>query len=86
MIGIDMDREEYPFDILRLRTTPMGEERIRRNLMLSENIDAVKFCRNFILDDNAVYERKGKNWYITTGHVRITVNAGSLTIITAHQI
>lgn len=86
MTGIDMDREEYPFDILRLHTTPLGEERIRKNLRLSDNIDAVSFCRNFILDDCATYERKGKNWYITAGHVRITVNAGSLTIITAHQI
>ena len=30
-------------------------------------------------------ERAGKNWYILVGCVRITVNAYSYTIITAHS-
>ncbi|MCI8933735.1 MAG: DUF3781 domain-containing protein, partial [Clostridiaceae bacterium] len=30
--------------------------------------------------------RIGKNWYIFTGHYKITVNAYSYTIITAHRV
>lgn len=77
--------EDYPFSITELHTTPMGVERIRRNLGLGESVDVVNFCRSFILEDFAQFERKGKNWYVTAGHVRITVNAGSNTIITAHR-
>ena len=77
---------EYPFSITDLHTTPLGAERIRRNLDLEESIDVVNFCRTFILEDFAKFERKGKNWYVTAGHVRITINAHSNTIITAHKI
>ena len=77
--------EEYPFSITDLHTTPLGVERIRRNLNLPESLDVVDFCRCFILEDFATFERKGKNWYVTAGHVRITVNANSNTIITAHK-
>ena len=77
---------EYPFSITDLYTTPLGVERIRRNLNLPESLDVVDFCRCFILEDFATFERKGKNWYVTAGHVRITVNAYSNTIITAHKI
>lgn len=78
--------EVYPFSIKDLHTTPLGVERIRKNLNLAESIDAVHFCKCFILEDSATFERKGKNWYVTAGHVRITVNANSNTIITAHKI
>lgn len=78
--------EDYPFSITDLHTTPMGVERIRRNLGLGDSADVVSFCRCFILEDFAQFERKGKNWYVTAGHVRITVNASSNTIITAHKI
>jgi hypothetical protein ELI_1490 len=78
--------EDYPFSITDLHTTPMGAERIRRNLGLGDSVDVVNFCRCFTLEDFAQFERKGKNWYVTAGHMRITVNAGSNTIITAHKI
>lgn len=78
--------KEYPFSITNLHTTPLGVERIRRNLDLRESIDAVNFCRTLILEDSAKFERKGKNWYVTSGGVRITINAHSDTIITSHKI
>ena len=70
----------------RLAYNSLGVERIRRNLNLPDSSDVVDFCRCFILEDFATFERKGKNWYVTAGHVRITVNANSNTIITAHKI
>lgn len=78
--------KEYPFSITDLHTTPLGVKRIRRNLGLGESIDVVSFCRSFILEDFAKFERKGKNWYVTSGYVRITINAYSNTIVTAHKI
>lgn len=77
---------DYPFSVTDLHTTPLGAERIRRNLGLHPGIDPVHFCICFILDDNANFERKGKNWYVTAGRVQITVNASSNTIITAHKV
>lgn len=78
--------KENPFSITNLHTTPLGVKRIRRNLDLGEAIDAVNFCRTLILEDSAKFERKGKNWYVTSGGVRITINAHTNTIITSHKI
>lgn len=68
-----------------LHTTPMGVERIRRNLSLNED-DVVAWCRDRITDSGAVIDRRGKNWYVNTAGCVITVNAHSYTIITAHSL
>ncbi len=68
-----------------LHTTPLGAERIRRNLEL-ETKDVVSWCAKQILRNDALLERIGKNWYITVDQYRITVNAYSYTIITAHRL
>lgn len=72
-------------NIEKLHTTEMGIERIKKNLSIEAG-DVVMWCRNRILDKGAVIERAGKNWYVTVGSCRITVNAHSYTIITAHLI
>ena len=72
-------------NIDRLHTTEMGAERIRRNLQI-ETDDVVQWCRERILDKGTIIERKGKNWYAVAGDCRITVNAHSYTIITAHKV
>ena len=72
-------------NIDKLHTTPMGLDRIRRNLGLGK-IDVVEWCKKKILDANAVIQRQGKNWYITIDGSIITVNAGSYTIITVHRV
>ncbi len=73
-------------NIEKLHTTPMGVERIRRNLALSDDVkDVVAFCRGKILDAKASITRQGKNWYIKIDGCIITVNAYSFTIITAHK-
>lgn len=76
----------FSFNIADLHTTPLGAERIRRNLNLSDATDVVDFCRNFIIESVPKIERQGKNWYVTAEHVRVTVNAKSNTIITAHKV
>ena len=69
----------------KLHTTGLGAERVRRNLQL-ETDDVVQWCRARILDGCAEIERTGKTWYVTAGNCRITVNAHSYTIITAHKV
>ena len=69
----------------RLHTTPMGVDRIKRNLKLDID-DAVSYCKNLILNPQCRIARQGKNWYCEVGKTRITVNAYSYTIITAHII
>lgn len=68
----------------KLHTTEMGAERIKKNLQI-ETEDVVSWCRAQIRDRAVKTERIGKNWYIDTGGCRITVNAHSYTIITAHK-
>lgn len=72
-------------DVTKLHTTPLGEDRIRRNLGLQGD-DIINLCRCWVLDDNAVITRKGKNWSVEVCHVRLTINANSNTVITAHRI
>lgn len=72
-------------NIDKLHTTEMGEERIKRNLQI-ENDNVVQWCRMRILDRAALIERVGKNWYAVVGDCKITVNANSYTIITAHKV
>ena len=80
-------RNDLLENIEKLHTTPMGVDRIRRNLSLDEDAkDVVAFCRQKILDDKAVITRQGKNWYIKIDGCVITVNAYSFTIITAHKV
>ena len=69
----------------KLHTTAMGIERIKKNLQV-ETDDIVEWCRRRILQKDTKIERLGKNWYIIVDDCKITVNAYSYTIITAHKI
>ena len=78
-------KNELIENIDRLHTTPMGVDRIRRNLSLDDKIkDVVEWCRHALLSSEAEIFRQGKNWYIKSKGCIITVNADSYTIITAH--
>lgn len=72
-------------NIGRLHTTEMGAERIKRNIHL-EASDAIRLCQTAVLTGNTQVERTGKNWYITVNSFKLTVNAHSCTVITAHMI
>lgn len=67
-----------------VHTTEMGVDRIKRNIEVDVE-DIVKYCIDKIKQENAVIERKGKNYYVTVDGIIITVNASSYTIITAHK-
>lgn len=71
-------------NIEKIHTTELGIVRIKKNLSLNTD-DVVEWCKSKIIEDNAIIERKGKNWYVTVDGSVITVNAYSFTIITAHK-
>mgnify|MGYP001056772061 CR=1 FL=1 len=77
------DREQLLHNIGKIHTTEMGNERIRRNLKLEQD-DVVKYCRDLLMDKNCRVYRQGKNWYCEVDGIKLTVNANSYTIITAH--
>lgn len=68
----------------KIHTTELGDVRIQTNLGLDE-VDVVNWCRRKIESADDII-RKGKNWYAHTEDVVLTINAHSLTIITAHKI
>lgn len=80
----DVGENELRRSMDRLHTTRMGAERVRRNLGLDVP-DVIAWCREKILDPSCRLERRGKNWYVGADGCEITVNAHSLTVITAHR-
>ena len=73
-------------NIVKIHTTEMGVDRIRRNLKLAEDVDVVDYCRQKILNSECSIYRQGKNWYCEIDGIKITVNSYSYTIITAHKM
>lgn len=80
-----MDKEKQILidNLDKIHTTEMGVGRIKRNLKL-DTYDVVEYCKNLITDRNCHIYRQGKNWYCENDNIKITVNAYSYTIITAH--
>jgi hypothetical protein len=79
-----MSSAELLVDIDKIHTTPMGAERIRKNIGLIVP-DVVKWCKQKIQEPKAEITHRGKNWYVNIDGCEITVNAHSYTIITAHK-
>jgi hypothetical protein len=69
----------------KLRTTPMGADRIRRNLGLDCD-DVIAWCRNVVQNTPGKFViRKGKNWYVHGDGFVLTINASAVSVITAHK-
>ena len=68
----------------KVHTTEMGVDRIKRNIEVDVE-DIVSYCIDKIKQDNAVIEKKGKNYYVNVDGIIITVNASTYTLITAHK-
>lgn len=67
----------------RIHTTELGAERIRRNIN-SDITDVIVWSKQRIENAKNI-TRKGKNWYVYTDDLVLTINAHSFTIITAHK-
>lgn len=79
-----MNNNELLENIDKLHTTELGVVRIKRNLSLDTDC-VVEWCKERIKQPDALITRNGKNWYINADNCKITVNAYSYTIITAHK-
>lgn len=77
------EKEILISNIDKLHTTAMGVDRIKRNLKLDTS-DVVAYCKQKIMEKDCHIYRQGKNWYCEIDNIRITVNAYSYNIITAH--
>ena len=92
MYNIGMNQtEKSNCDLLnnleKIHTTEMGVDRIRKNLRLDSGVsDVVDFCKKKISSAECRIYRQGKNWYCEVDGMKITVNAYSYTIITAHRM
>ena len=71
-------------NIDKIHSTELGIFRIKKNLELNTN-DVIRYCKKIIKEANTI-NKKGKNWYVFKGDCKITINAKSYTIITAHKI
>ena len=80
-----MNKNDLLLNISKVHTTNLGVQRIRRNLKL-DNDEVVSYCISKILDKVCYIHKNGKNWYCEIDNIRITINAYSYTIITAHII
>ncbi len=67
----------------KIHTTPLGAQRIRKNLSLGTE-DPTQWCLRQIQNPGSL-TRTGKNWYVRGDGFVITINASSYTIITAHR-
>lgn len=78
-----MKKEILLSNIEKIHTTSLGINRIKKNLKLDTN-DVVEYCKKKVLDNNCNIYKQGKNWYCEGDNIKITINAHSYTIITAH--
>lgn len=77
------NRETLLRNIDKIHTTELGLLRIKRNLKLKdENI--LDYCKDKIKNNKFRIEKKGKNFYVETENIKLTINSDSYTIITAH--
>ena len=79
------NKNELILNLDKLHTTELGVVRMKRNISLEVD-DVVRWCREKIQNLNALITRVGKNWYVNVDDYKITINAYSYTIITAHKI
>ena len=71
-------------NIDKLHTTPLGIERIKKNLELKD-INVVEYIKSIVLDKKSKIYKKGKNYYVENNTIIITINSYSYTIITSHK-
>ena len=71
----------------KIHTTALGADRLRKNLNLDQIAvpDVVDYCKELIRQPDCLICQNGKNFYCETGNIRLTIHAGSFTIITAHK-
>lgn len=71
-------------NINKIHTTKLGEQRIKNNLDVSN--DVVDYLKEKVTDNKCLVYKKGKNYYCEIDNMIITINSYNYCIITAHLI
>lgn len=79
------EKEILLSNLEKIHTTLLGEERIKRNLLLDVE-DVLKWCKEEIQKESSFVYKKGKNYYVEVDYCKICINSYSYTIITAHTM
>ncbi len=79
-----MNKIDLINNINKIHTTELGKERIKRNLNLKTD-DVVNWCKEKIKEEECEITKIGKNYSAIIDNIKITINAYSFTIITAHK-
>lgn len=82
-MGVKMHKKVLLDNIEKIHTTEMGVGRIQKNLEIDD--EPVGYCISKLKQENAVVDKKGKNYYVDVDECIITINSSSFTIITAHK-
>ena len=67
-----MNKDTLFSNLDKIHTTPMGVERIKRNLALNTD-DVAQWCKNNIKNKHSIIEQKGKNWYVEIDDYILTI-------------
>ena len=78
------DKEIVLANIDSIHTTNLGEERIKKNLNIND--DVVICLKKLIAAKDSVVYKNGKNYYCIINNTIITINSYNYCIITAHII
>lgn len=80
-----MDEKEILLaNIEKIHTTELGEERLIKNLKLT-NKNPIRYVKELLRNSRSHVYKKGKNFYCEYNHTRLTINADTFTVITAHK-
>ena len=77
-------KEKLLFNIDKIHTTRLGEERIKKNLNIAN--DVILYLKEKIKNSKSIVYKKGKNYYCEIDNIIITINSYNYCIITAHII
>lgn len=78
------EREILLANLDKIHTTELGEERLLKNLKLA-NKNPIRYVKELLKNPKSYIYKKGKNYYSEYNHIRLTINAKTFTVITAHK-
>jgi len=81
-LNTQMEASELLNNLNRLHTTELSIGRIRANTGFSI-IDPRNWCKNLIKKADSVVKMDNK-WYVISDGIKITINADTYVILTAH--
>lgn len=83
---LEENKEDMMYIVDHVKTTPLGEKRILKNVDIPEDTNILAWCKYMMLSDGSTLERVGKNFYIYIGDLKFCINASTYTIFTVNVV